>query len=174
MKAPHFIWLIIILFSVKCNNPSEKSVIIKKPGKNELADINSYFVQKDRERIQNYIERKNLSMKESSNGLWYYIKKEGTGKYFTDNDKISFDYVCSLLDGTECYSSDKLGPKDFVLGKSEIETGLDEGLRLLKPGGAAIFILPPFLAYGMVGDGKSISSRAILVYDIKIHEGIGK
>jgi len=26
----------------------------------------------------------------------------------------------------------------------------------------------------MVGDGKSISSRAILVYDIKIHEGIGK
>lgn len=174
MKASTLIWLLIFFFTVKCNNTSENKVIKIRPGENELTDLNRYFVQKDRERIQNYIERKNLSMKESSNGLWYYIKKEGTGKYFTDNDKISFDYVCSLLDGTECYSSDKLGPKDFVLGKSEIETGLDEGLRLLKPGGAAIFILPPFLAYGMVGDGKSISSRAILVYDIKIHEGIGK
>lgn len=174
MKVYHLIWLPVILFSVTCNNSSEKSVIIKKPGKNELADLNRYFVQKDRERIQNYIERKNLSMKESANGMWYCIKKVGTGKYFTDNDKISFDYVCSLLDGTECYNSDKLGPKEFTLGKSEIEAGLNEGLRLLKPGGEAIFILPPFLAYGMVGDGKSISSRAILVYDIKIREGIAK
>jgi FKBP-type peptidyl-prolyl cis-trans isomerase len=107
-------------------------------------------------------------MKESVNGLWYYITKEGTGKYFTENDKISFNYVCSLLDGTECYNSDKQGPKEFILGKSEIEAGLNEGLRLLKPGGEAIFILPPFLAYGLVGDGKSIPSRATIVYYIKI------
>jgi len=58
---------------------------------------------------------------ESSNGLWYYIKKEGTGKYFTDNDKISIDYVCSLLDGTECYSSDKLGPKEFILARVRLK-----------------------------------------------------
>ena len=168
MKVPYFIWLLIIIFSVTCNNPNYKSVSKLKPGKNELEDLNRYFVQKDRERIQNYIERKNLSMKESSTGLWYYIKKEGEGKFFTDNDRISINYICSLLDGTECYNSDKLGPKEFILGKSEIEAGLNEGLRLLKPGGEAIFILPPFLGYGLVGDGKSIPSRSVLVYNIKI------
>jgi FKBP-type peptidyl-prolyl cis-trans isomerase len=168
MRITLLIGLLAILFSVSCNNTSEKSVIKRKRGKNELVDLNSYLVQKDRERIQNYIERKNLPMKETQSGLWFYIRKEGSGKFFTDNDNISVDYVCSLLDGTECYNSDKLGPKNYNLGKSEIEAGLNEGLRLLKPGGEATFILPPFLAYGLNGDGKSIPSRAIVVYDIKV------
>ena len=42
-----------------------------------MADLNSYLVQKDRERIQNYIERKNLNMTESPTGLWYQILNEG-------------------------------------------------------------------------------------------------
>jgi FKBP-type peptidyl-prolyl cis-trans isomerase FkpA len=171
MKGLFFTSLLIIFSLVSCNNSSERKVFKQKPGKKELSDLNTYFVQKDRERIQNYIERKNLSMKESENGLWYCIIKEGSGKQFIENDKISINFICSLLDGTECYNSDKLGPKELILGKSEIEAGLNEGLSLLKPGGEAIFILPPFLAYGLVGDGKSIPSRATLVYYIRIRNG---
>ena len=33
-----------------------------------MADLNRYMVRKDRERIQNYIERKNLKMTETSTG----------------------------------------------------------------------------------------------------------
>ena len=169
MKGIPLFWVVLLIFVASCNNSVKSKVISKqRPGKNELADINSYFVQKDRERIMNYIERKNLSAKETKSGLWYYIKNEGSGKYFAEKDKISFSYVCSLLDGTVVYSSDKLGQKEVILGKSELEAGLNEGLHLLKPGGEAVFILPPFLAYGLVGDGKSISSRAILVYEIRI------
>jgi FKBP-type peptidyl-prolyl cis-trans isomerase FkpA len=171
MKVSGFIWLIFLFFSFSCNNSTDRSVIHQKRGKNELEDINRYFVQKDRESIQNYIERKNLSMSESSTGLWYYIRKEGTGSFFTDNVKVSIDYKCSLLDGTECYNSEIHGPKDYILGKSGIEAGLNEGLRMLKPGGEAMFIIPPFLGFGLLGDGKSIPSRAILVYDIKIRSG---
>jgi FKBP-type peptidyl-prolyl cis-trans isomerase FkpA len=169
MKGIYLLWIILLILTTSCNNSTQSKVINKqRPGKEELADINSYFVQKDRERILNYIERKHLSMKETKSGLWYSIKNEGSGKYFGEKDKITFSYVCSLLDGTVCYNSDKLGPREVILGKSEIETGLNEGLRLLRPGGEAVFILPPFLAFGLVGDGKSISSRAILVYEIRI------
>ena len=35
------------------------------------------------------------------------------------------------------------------MGRSEMEAGLNEGLRMLKPGAEAIFIIPPFLAYGL-------------------------
>lgn len=170
MKVKIIIWLLILVALASCNIDSDKTVSRKKPGKNELADINIYLVQKDRERIQNYIERKNLQMKESSTGLWYFVRKEGAGKLFTDNDKVSMNYVCTLLDGSECYNSQKNGPKEFILGKSEIEAGLNEGLRLLKPGGEAIFIIPPFLAWGLVGDGKAIPSRAVIVYEIKIRD----
>jgi FKBP-type peptidyl-prolyl cis-trans isomerase len=163
--------LILIIFLpvvAACKENPEKKVLKSRPGKNEMADLNRYLVQKDRERIQNYIERKNLKMAESPTGLWYQIVIEGTGNNFTDSDKILMDYECSLLDGTKCYSSAKLGPKEVVLGRSEIESGLGEGLRMLKPGSEAIFIMPPYLAYGFRGDGKMIPSRAIIVYNVHI------
>jgi FKBP-type peptidyl-prolyl cis-trans isomerase len=133
-----------------------------------MAEMNRYLVQKDREIIENYIERKNLKMTESPTGLWYYVKDDGNGEYLKDNDRIVMDYECSLLDGTVCYSSADLGPKEIILGRSDLESGMNEGLRLLKPGAEALFILPPFLAFGLVGDGKKIPPRTIIVYSVSI------
>lgn len=156
MKPRIFFIIFILAQILSCNNGNERTVNTRKPGINELADLNSYLVQKDRDRIQSYIERKNLSMKETSSGLWYLIRNEGKGEFFAESDRVVFDYECSLLNGTVCYSSKQKGPREVRLGKSEIETGLIEGLKMLKPGGEAIFILPPFMAYGIVGDGKAI------------------
>lgn len=136
-----------------------------------MVNLNRYLVQKDREKIQNYIERKNLKMTESPTGLWYQIIKEGSGKNFTENKKVVFEYECFLLDGTRCYSSKELGSREVTLGKSEMEAGLNEGLRMLKPGAEAIFIIPPFLAYGLVGDRKKIPPRAIIVYSVSVVTG---
>jgi FKBP-type peptidyl-prolyl cis-trans isomerase FkpA len=160
--------IFLFLASVSCNHSTGRTDKNIKPGRKEMADLNRYFVQKDRERIQNYIERKNLKMTESPTGLWYQILKEGEGDFISDNYKVSMDYECSLLDGTKCYSSENLGPKELIIGRSEMEAGLNEGLRMLKPGSEAIFILPPFLAYGLLGDGKKIPSRAIIVYNVSI------
>jgi FKBP-type peptidyl-prolyl cis-trans isomerase len=163
-----YIALMLFLTSVSCKNNPEKITHISGPGKTDMADLNRYFIQKDRERIQNYIERKALNMHETSTGLWYQITNVGEGVFFTENDKVIMNYTCSLLDGTICYSSEDLGPKEVILGRSELEAGLNEGLRLLKPGAEAIFIIPPFLAYGLLGDRKKIPSRAIIVYEIEI------
>ena len=162
--------LIVFLVAslVSCREKPGTTINNSKPGKNEMADLNKYLVQKDRERIKNYIERKSLRMNESPTGLWYQIIKEGDGKPFSNNDKVVMDYECSLLDGTKCYSSKDLGPKEVVLGRSEMEPGLNEGLRLLKPGAEAIFIIPPFLAYGLIGDRKMIPPRAVIVYNVNI------
>jgi FKBP-type peptidyl-prolyl cis-trans isomerase FkpA len=164
-------YLFILLFlpvMICCNRSKEQSIKLKGPGKKEMAELNKYMVQKDRERIINYIERKGLEMTESPSGLWYQIKSEGTGSFFKDNDKVVIEYECYLLDGTSCYSSSESGPKEIILGRSDIEAGLNQGLRMLKPGGEAIFILPPFMAYGLVGDGKRIPSRAVIVYNINV------
>jgi FKBP-type peptidyl-prolyl cis-trans isomerase FkpA len=160
--------IIFLLSFISCRSDQPQQKAAVKPGKQEMAELNRYLVQKDREIIENYIERKNLTMTESKTGLWYCIKKEGKGEYLKDSDRILMNYECSLLDGTVCYSSSDLGPKTIVLGKSDIEPGMNEGLRLLKPGAEAIFILPPFLAYGLVGDGGKIPPRTIIVYSISI------
>jgi FKBP-type peptidyl-prolyl cis-trans isomerase len=167
--------ILILLLSaalVSCRNTPEKNIVTSQPGKDEMADLNRYMVRKDRERIQNYIERKNLIMTETQTGLWYQVLRDGEGETFRENDLIIFDYECSLLDGIRCYSSGDLGPGELVLGRSEMEAGLNEGLRLLKPGSEAIFIIPPFLAYGLIGDRKLIPPRAVLVYNIKVRTKI--
>lgn len=168
MRTELFILIIYLFLSGSCRNESENRKAPVKPGGQEMADLNRYLVQKDREIIQNYIERKDLILTESPTGLWYLIKIKGDGKYLKDNDWITMDYKCGLLDGTVCYSSENLGPKQVILGKTDIEPGLNEGLRLLKPGAEALFILPPFLAFGLVGDGKKIPPRTIVVYSVSI------
>ena len=162
------IFALSALMTVSCGSGPENRGSRATTAKEEMADLNRYLIQKDRERIENYIERKDLKMTESTSGFWYLIKSEGKGNYFTDNDKIIMEYECSLLDGTSCYSSKDLGPKEIILGRTEIEPGLSKALRMLKPGAEAIFILPPFLAYGLKGDGEKIPSRAIIIYNINI------
>jgi len=168
MRTELIILIIYLFLSGSCRNESENRKAPVKPGGQEMADLNRYLVQKDREIIQNYIERKDLILTESPTGLWYLIKIKGDGKYLKDNDRITMNYKCELLDGTVCYSSENLGPKQVILGKTDIEPGLNEGLRLLKPGAEALFILPPFLAFGLVGDGKKIPPRTIIVYSVSI------
>jgi FKBP-type peptidyl-prolyl cis-trans isomerase len=160
--------IISLLLTVisSCNSDQEKIRGKSGPGKKEMAELNRYFVQKDRERIENYIERKNLKMTEAPSGFWYEIKYEGSGDCFTDNDKVVLEYEVYLLDGTRCYTSNELGPKQVIIGKSSIEAGLNQGLKMMRPGDEAIFIIPPFLAYGLTGDGEKIPSRAILIYNI--------
>ncbi len=168
MKIKLFIIISFLAALLSCRQRQEHSRVRSRPGNNEMADLNKFLVQKDMERIKNYIERKNLKMVESPTGLWYQIIKEGNGNNLTDNNKVVMDYECSLLDGTKCYSSRDTGPKEIILGKSEVEQGLNEGLRLLKQGAEAIFIIPPYLAYGLVGDRKLIPPRAVIVYKVNI------
>ena len=170
MRIKYLLIIFLPALMISCNSGQERADSQSAPGKKEMAELNKYMVQKDRERIQNYIERKGLEMAESEAGLWYRVKSEGSGNFFSDNDRIVMDYECSLLDGTFCYSSQESGPKELILGRSEMAAGLDQGLRLLKPGGEAILIMPPFLAYGLTGDGGKIPPRAIIIYNVSIHK----
>jgi FKBP-type peptidyl-prolyl cis-trans isomerase FkpA len=169
MKIRSLLLILCVPGMISCKSGLKRENSQSGPGKKEMAELNKYMVQKDRERIQNYIERKGLEMTESPAGLWYQIKSAGNGNYLIENDRIVMEYECSLLDGTYCYSSKESGPKELILGRSEMPTGLDQGLKMLKPGGEALFIIPPFLAYGLTGDGGKIPPRAIIIYNVTIH-----
>ena len=73
-----------------------------------------------------------------------------------------------MLDGTVCYESkpDSLGT--FVVGHGGVESGLEQGILMMKQGQKAKFIMPPYLAHGLIGDAKRIPARSIIVYDIEL------
>ena len=85
------------------------------------------------------------------------------------NQKIfSVKNTVELLDGTICYSSDSTGTERIKIGQSGKESGLEEGILLMRIGEKAHFILPPHLAHGLIGNMDRIPHRSIIVYNVEI------
>ncbi len=130
--------------------------------------LTGFCFKKTRKKSLAFNKQHNLHLKESETGLWYKIDKTGHGKTASEGRQITLKYKVSLLDGTPCYSSDSLGPKTFTVGKGGVESGLEEGVTMLREGDRAMFVLPPHLADGLPGDGDRIPARSIIVYEVEV------
>jgi FKBP-type peptidyl-prolyl cis-trans isomerase len=173
IKCLPIAYLFFCLFFVSCKQDNQNQVpqdLI--PDKQQLTTINKYVVEQNDQIIDKYIERRNWNMEKQQNGLRYMIYKKGNGEQINEGDKVILNYSVELLDGSVCYSSAESGPKHFIVGKGEVESGLDKGIRLLQEGDCATFILPPHLAHGLLGDEKRIPANATLVYDVKVKQVI--
>ena len=109
-------------------------------------------------------------MEQSNTGLRYFIYKHGKGLPAEEGKIATLNYEIKLLTGEVCYTSKELGPKQFLIGKGGVETGLEEGILLLKEGDRAKFIIPSHLAFGLLGDSEKIPAKATLVYDVELIE----
>jgi FKBP-type peptidyl-prolyl cis-trans isomerase FkpA len=134
----------------------------------KMVEVNRIMVGKDKRRIEGYLERNKLEMFESPTGLWYSVQNPAQADSVKPGMLVKLSYRLSLLDGTTCYHSQKDGIKSFRVGHGGVESGLEEGMLLMKVGGRAKFIMPPHLAYGLTGDGDCIPARAIIIYDIEV------
>ena len=170
MNILKYIYLFAIVLSmVGCKskpNASQGEEIARQ--QDDLVRINKYLVGKDADRIKGFLKRRHWDMQTSQSGLFYMIYEKGNGEAVTEGKQVSINYKVFLLDGTLCYTSDKLGPKKFRVGKGGVETGLDEGIRMLRVGDKARFILPPHLAHGLIGDEDKIPSRSIILYEVEL------
>ncbi|NOZ46483.1 MAG: peptidylprolyl isomerase [Chlorobi bacterium] len=138
-----------------------------KKYKEPLIKVNKYLVNKDNESIKSYLKRHNLKMQQTKTGLWYKIIRKGEIQA-KSNQIATINYKVKLLTGELCYSSDSLGPKSFKIGQGGVEPGLEEGILMMHEGDKAQFILPPYLAHGLLGDGDKIPARATIIYEVEL------
>ncbi len=162
--------IIVATFLLSCSRKQEQAVSEAEIRETEEALIgaNRLLVQRDKEKILEYIEQHRLNLEETSSGLWYTVTEKGRGIKVGENSRVTIAYEVSLLDATKCYDSDSLGLKQFVVGKGGVESGLEEGILLLHEGSKALFIMPPHLAHGVPGDGNRIPARSIIVYKVDL------
>jgi len=143
-----------------------------KPVENKTGEAivraNQYLVKKDAGLIQSYAARRNWKMIQTGTGLRYINFTNLKTLKVNNRNKVTLTYRLELLDGTLCYTSDSLGLKTFSVGSGQVESGLDEGVALLAKGDSACFIIPPHLAYGLIGDEKRVPPRSTLVYHVKL------
>ena len=137
--------------------------------KEDLIRNQQHIVRDESLEIDEYIARRNLDMTTTQTGLRYKIYHQGSGnKSVEEENWVKINYSVSLLDGTTVYSSDSSGALEFQVGKSDIATGLQEGVKQMKEGDKALFIIPSHLAYGLTGDGDQIKHYAALVIDAEL------
>ncbi len=142
-----------------------KDIRVKKE---DLLRANRFLAGKDMELIEAYVKRRNWDIEFSETGLGYQIFEHGNGTKIEKGRTITMEYKLSLLDGRICYSSDNDGPRSFRVGQGGVEAGLEEGVLMMREGDRARFVLPSFLAHGLIGDQNRIPPRAVLIYEIEI------
>ncbi len=165
----------LMLAACSCGNNNDRSKYMVYDGysqqgnvKEVIEGINRYLSEKDKLIMEGYAKRHKLSMTLSEGGFYYQIIEEGKGKQVKDGSHVEITGRVSLIDGTLCYTYSAADPKTVVIEKSGDITGLHLALPMLKEGGRAIFIFPPHLAFGLLGDGHKIPPRSILVMDIEL------
>jgi hypothetical protein len=142
--------------------------VLKNIHKEELLDWNKGLVEIDHEVIRKFIERRKWNMQISPTGLYYQIY-QNSNDLNAEHDLIAIiDYKTSLLDGTVLYSSEEYGNRELHLGHNQEESGLNEGILMMRKGEKARFIMPPHLAFGVPGDGYKVPYYSILVYEIEL------
>ena len=135
-----------------------------------LEKANRYLVNDEEEEIDNFVRRHQLDMVETGTGLRYQIVEQGKGKPVQPGHTVTIEYVLFDLAGDVVYSSENDGLMRFLVSGSEVPSGLDEAVRLLHEGDRAWVVVPSHLGYGLLGDQKSIPSRATLIYLLKIQK----
>jgi FKBP-type peptidyl-prolyl cis-trans isomerase FkpA len=168
-----FYWAFVIIFAVfvnscRNNQTEEKPQPKAKEIEASLIFANKQSLKTEEQQIQDLIERYNWRVSETGTGLKYLIYKNGDGKKVEEGDRVTLDYSVTLLNGMQIYSSNESGPKQFLVGKGGVESGLEEGILLLNEGDRAKLILPSHLAFGLTGDQDKIPPKTTIIYDVHL------
>ncbi len=159
-----------ILLSCGNNNKpqDDRYALPSRPSKETITGVNRYLSEKDKAVIEGYGRRNKLELTLSESGFYYHIFSKGTGNAISQNSTVFITGTLNLIDGTPCYTYTPEEPKAIVIARSPEITGLHVALPMLKEGAHALFIFPPNMAFGLLGDNDKVPPRATIVMNINI------
>ena len=99
-------------------------------------------------------------------GLYYIIENEGTGSRPTLCTNVAFTYKGQLTNGT--VFDQATTPVLYPL--SQLITGWQIGIPLVKTGGKIRLFIPPSLGYGSTAI-PGIPANSVLIFDVTVIEG---
>lgn len=169
-------YVVIILLINLCSCWHKKDIDVEKIGYSkekkdkaeETIKLNRDQIEVNRDVIAKYIERHKWQMEETKTGLYYMIYARTSDIEVQSGCEVEFSFKTSLMNGDILYDSNATGNRKMIIDKNQEEAGLNEGLKLMRKGEKAYFILPPHLAFGVAGDSYKVPPYSILVYEIEI------
>ncbi|MFA5132039.1 MAG: FKBP-type peptidyl-prolyl cis-trans isomerase [Candidatus Paceibacterota bacterium] len=94
----------------------------------------------------------------------------GTGATAVAGDKVTVQYVGTLMNGTIFDASRNHGDQGFMftLGAGEVIKGWDMGVAGMKVGGKRKLTIPADLAYGNQAVGGVIPANSTLIFEVEL------
>lgn len=171
-RVVYILFIAVLFVSCGTKNKQDNDKVpysqLKKEKKEESIGINQDMIEVNKDVIDKYIVRHKWEMTVTETGLYYMIYQQNDGLKVNSGDEVEFSFKTSLLNGDVLYDSESTGNRKMVIDKNQDESGLNEGLKLMRKGEKAYFILPPHLAFGVAGDSYRIPPYSVLVYDIEV------
>lgn len=121
-------------------------------------------LEKDIEKIQEYLDEKGLTAQSISSGLHYIIDVEGTGGNPTIFDNVTVFYKGYFLD-EEVF--DQTGSQPVTFPLANVIEGWQQGIPLLKKGGKGTLLIPSGLGYGPYPP-PGIEKNAVLIFEVEL------
>lgn len=167
MKVYWYIVVIAVLFSCE-----EKKQVDVKPinwSKDKSTDLAKDLAFEEQINIQLYLKRRpQWKMTSTGTGLQYWIYDDVDGPTAKEGDIVEVTFEVKLLDDSLCYKTEAFEVSSFKVDKSDIESGIQEGIKFLSKGDKAKFIIPSHLGHGLLGDMNKIPPLQALIVDIEV------
>lgn len=169
IKSTFFISIIaIFLFSCKEDEPEH---VVIDWNKEKSTKMHQNLAKEEEIDIRLYLARHTeWEMEKTGSGLQYFIYEHGEGDSIKVGDIAQVEYEISLLDGTICYATADDEVEEFVVDRAQIESGIQEGVKLLHKGDKVKFIFPSHLGHGLIGDLDKIPPLTPLIVDLYLRD----
>lgn len=163
-----FVCTIVFLLSCETNEEVEKPRSVDW-NTDKSVQFGKSLTKSEEVAIKIYLkQRTHWEVKETGTGLRYWIYEAKEGPRIQEGQTIDVNFEVKLLNDSLCYKSEGNEVSSFVVDKSDVESGIMEGVKYLTKGDRAKFIIPSHIGHGLLGDLKNIPPLEVLVVDLKI------
>lgn len=179
MQKKNLYWgsLLVVLLVSGCKDapskeqtPARSLAETDKVIKEQVVRVNKQLLQKESDEMDFYAKMHQLPVTKTASGIRFYVyEASAKGDSIREGMRIDLDFEISLLDGTLCYSSKTEGRRTVQVDHDDVESGIHRGLKYLKRGDKAIFLIPSPLAHGLLGDMNKIPPQSPIVVDLKTY-----
>ena len=166
------IMILALLGLFACGEPEPRRPV-KVTGGNflkESVERNKQLLAMEEAVIKEIISRDSTrAYMESGSGSWYFIlERNENGAQVAPEDLVTMTYDILSLANDTIYSMEEIGVIQYKVDKQELFPGLRDGVKLLREGESATFLLTSPMAYGYLGDKERIGPNVPVKTTLRI------
>lgn len=162
-------WFYLLLISIVSSCTEKKKDVKVVWTQEQSSNFSKELAFEEDMNIRMFLEqRKSWKVEETGSGLRYYIYKNGDGPMAESGMTAKVRFKITLLTGETCYQTEGEEAESFKIDKSEIESGVQEGIKKMRVGDKAKLIIPSHLGHGLAGDFDKIPPLTTIVVDLEL------